>query len=301
MKLSGPKPLKGVSQVSAEARLAAKASMFGDLGATTPHPKTPIRVTVSPLGSPENIAGRRPQPRTRPGMRRSLLLLSASLLAGPLHAQTPAWDLVIRGGRIVDGTGAPAYFADLAINGGRIATIGRLDPARARRVIDATGMVVTPGFIDLMGQTGAPFLRDPASAYNLLSQGITTLNAGEGESDAPLGGEEATRRGWTTMREFFRVLESAGMPMNVAQTVGHTQLRQLVIGDVDRQATPAELERMKAMVQEAMEAGAIGVSTSLIYPPAIYGSEEEIAALAAVAGRYGGRYFTHMRNEGDRL
>ena len=234
-------------------------------------------------------------------MRRPWLLLCALIAAGSLHAQAPAWDLLIRGGRIIDGTGAPAYHADLAIAAGRIAAIGRLDPARARRVIDATGKVVTPGFIDLMGQTGAPFLRNPASAVNLLSQGITTLNAGEGESDAPLAGEEATRRGWTTMREFFRTLETAGMPMNVAQTVGHTQLRQIVIGDVDRQATPAELERMKEMVQEAMEAGAIGVSTSLIYPPAIYGSEEEIAALAAVAGRSGGRYFTHMRNEGDRL
>ncbi|HEX9165634.1 MAG TPA: D-aminoacylase [Gemmatimonadales bacterium] len=234
-------------------------------------------------------------------MRRSWLSLLALLAAGPLRAQAPDWDLLLRGGRIVDGTGAPAYHADLAVRDGRIAAIGRLDPGRARRVIDAAGMVVAPGFIDLMGQTGAPFLRDPTTAMNLLTQGITTLNAGEGGSDAPLAGEAAARRGWTTMREFFRALESAGMPMNVAQTVGHTQVRRIVIGDTDRQATPAELDRMKGMVREAMEAGAIGVSTSLIYPPAIYASEEEIAALAAVAGGYGGRYFTHMRNEGDRL
>lgn len=222
-------------------------------------------------------------------------------LATPAVAQAPQWDLLIRGGRIVDGTGAPAYHADLAVRDGRIAAIGRLDPARARTVIDATGMAVSPGFIDLMGQTGAPFLRDPKTALNLLTQGITTLNAGEGASDAPLAGEAAQRRGWRTMREFFRALESAGLPMNVAQTVGHTQVRRIVIGDMDRQATPAELARMEGMVQEAMEAGAIGLSTSLIYPPAIYASEAEIAALAAVAGRLGGRYFTHMRNEGDRL
>ena len=103
------------------------------------------------------------------------------------------------------------------------------------------------------------------------------------------------------MRQFFARLESAGLPMNVVQTVGHTQIRQLVIGDRDRQATPAELDRMRAMVREAMQAGAIGLSTSLIYPPAVYASEEEITELAKVAGQYGGRYFTHMRNEGDRL
>ena len=100
------------------------------------------------------------------------------------------------------------------------------------------------------------------------------------------------------MHEFFAKLEDVGLPMNVAQTVGHTQIRSIVLGDVDRQATPAELERMKDMVREAMEAGAIGLSTSLIYPPAIYASEAEIAALAGVAGEYGGRYYTHMRNEG---
>jgi N-acyl-D-amino-acid deacylase len=229
------------------------------------------------------------------------LVLPALLFALPAAAQNPTYDILLRGGRIVDGTGAPSYHADLAVQGGKIVAIGRLDRASARQVIDATGMVIAPGFIDLMGQTGAPFLKDPNAAFNLLTQGITTINAGEGESDAPLAGDDAKQRGWTTMREYFRSLETAGMPMNVAQTVGHTQVRQLVIGDVDRQATPEELERMKGMVEEAMQAGAIGLSTSLIYPPAIYGNEAEITALATVAGRYGGRYFTHMRNEGDRL
>lgn len=224
-----------------------------------------------------------------------MLLLLASLLAGQQY------DLVLRNARIVDGTGAPSFHADLAIQAGKVAAIGRLGAARAARVIDVRGQAVAPGFIDMMGQTGAPFIKDPNAALNLLTQGITTINAGEGGSDAPLAGAEAARMGWSTMREFFRKLEAAGMPMNVAQTVGHTQIREIVIGDVDRQATPTELARMKGMVEEAMRAGAIGVSTSLIYPPAIYGSEAEIAALAEVAGRYGGRYFTHMRNEGDRL
>lgn len=221
-----------------------------------------------------------------------------SALALPAQAR---YDVVIHGGRIVDGTGAPWYAADVGITNGRIAAIGRMSPALGRRAIDATGLIVAPGFIDMMGQTATPFLRDPNSAFNLLSQGITTINAGEGASSAPIEGDEARRAGWSTMRQLFARLDSAGMPINMVQTVGHTQLREIVIGDVDRQATPAELDRMRAYVREAMEAGAIGLSTSLIYPPAIYASESEIAELAKVAGASGGSYFTHMRNEGDRL
>ena len=141
----------------------------------------------------------------------------------------------------------------------------------------------------MMGQTAAPFLTDPGASLNLISQGITTINAGEGESDAPLDAAEGGRRGWRTMREFLAKLEQSGIPMNMAQTVGHTQIRQIVIGDTDRQATREELERMRALVREAMEAGAIGVSTSLIYPPAIYGSEAEITELTRVAGEFGGQ------------
>ncbi|MFN8059968.1 MAG: D-aminoacylase [Vicinamibacterales bacterium] len=216
-------------------------------------------------------------------------------------AQSTTYDIVIRHGRIVDGTGAPWYAGDIGIANGRIAAIGRLERATAARTIDAANQIVAPGFIDMMGQTAAPFLADPNAAFNLLSQGITTINAGEGESDAPLDSREATVKGWQTMRQFFARLETTGMPMNMAQTVGHTQVRQIVVGDTDRQATADELTTMRALVREAMEAGAIGLSTSLIYPPAIYASEEEIAELAKVAGEYGGSYFTHMRNEGDRL
>jgi N-acyl-D-aspartate/D-glutamate deacylase len=232
----------------------------------------------------------------------ALIVVMALVTPSRARAQTPAYDLIIRGGRIVDGTGAPSYQADLAVQGGRIAAMGRFDPASARRVIDATGQVVTPGFIDMMGQSAEMFLTHGGdAALNLLTQGVTTIQAGEGDSSAPLEGEAAETRGWRTMREFFRRLEAAGMPLNVAQNVGHTQIRRIVIGDSARQATPAELDRMRSYVEEAMRAGAIGLSTALIYPPAIFASEAEIAALAAVAGRYGGRYYTHMRNEGDRL
>ena len=234
-----------------------------------------------------------------------VLLLALPILAvgrgDGTSAQTPTYEVLIRGGRIVDGTGAPWYAGDVAVAGGRIAAIGRLDRATARQVIDATGHIVAPGFIDMMGQTAAPFLKDPGAAFNLLTQGITTINAGEGVSDAPLGDADARERGWQTMRQFFQRIETAGLPLNVAQTVGHTRVRALVIGDTDRQATAEELARMKELVREAMEAGAIGVSTSLIYPPAIYASEAEITELVKVAGEYGGSYFTHMRNEGDRL
>lgn len=211
------------------------------------------------------------------------------------------FDVLIRGGRVVDGTGAPWFVADIGVTSGRIAAIGVLKDRPAARTIDASGLIVAPGFIDMMGQTAEPFIQHPEAAFNLLTQGITTLNAGEGGSDAPLDDVTARASGWKTMREYFAKLEQTGMPMNMAQTVGHTQVRSLVVGETDRKATPDEMTRMKDLVREAMEAGAIGVSTSLIYPPAVYAPEQEIADLAKVAGEYGGRYFTHMRNEGDRL
>ncbi len=220
---------------------------------------------------------------------------------GAARATGPAYDLIITNGRIVDGCGTPWYRGDLAIRGGKIAAIGRLGEADARRIVDATGLVVAPGFIDMMGQTAAPFLKNPRAGDNLLTQGITTINAGEGDSDAPLAGEAAERAGWTTMAEFFQALDRTGMPINAVQTVGHTQVRRLVLGETDREATPEELKRMEELVREGMEAGAIGLSTSLIYPPAVYAPTGEIVALARVAGEHGGAYYTHMRNEGDRL
>ncbi len=234
-------------------------------------------------------------------MKILLSALTSLLIIGASYAQPISYDLLIKNGRIVDGTGSPWYTADLAIKDGKIAAIGKLTKATAKQTIDASGRIVSPGFIDMMGQTAAPFLKDPNIAFNLLSQGITMINAGEGDSDAPLNDADAKIKGWQTMRQFLAKLDASGMPMNMVQTVGHTQIRSIVIGDKGRQASAAELDRMRALVQEAMEAGAIGVSTSLIYPPAIYGSEQEITELTKVAGQYGGRYFSHMRNEGDKL
>lgn len=216
------------------------------------------------------------------------------------NAQSPAYDVVIRGGRIVDGTGAGEFRGDVAILDGRIVAIGKVS-ADGKQEIDASGLIVAPGFIDMMGQSATALLDSPDAALNLLSQGITTINCGEGDSAAPLSEKDGRRQGWTTMREYFALLDMKGLPVNVVQTIGHTKVRELVLGDVDRRPSPDELARMETLVVEAMEAGAIGVSTALIYPPAIYAPTEEIAALVKVAARYDGGYYTHMRNEGDLL
>ncbi|MCA8996641.1 MAG: serine hydrolase [Planctomycetaceae bacterium] len=222
------------------------------------------------------------------------------MVASLAHAED-RFDIVIQNGKIVDGTGAPWYFGDIAIDDGKIVRIGNVSADLGEKVVDAAGLVVAPGFIDMMGQTAQPMLENPKTAINLLTQGITTINAGEGHSSAPLSDEEGKRFGWTTMREYFAIVDMTGLPVNVVQTVGHTQVRRLVLGEIDRRPSPEELEQMQGYVREAMEAGAIGVSTALIYPPAVYAAPEEIAALVSVAGEYGGRYYTHMRNEGDRL
>jgi N-acyl-D-amino-acid deacylase len=224
-----------------------------------------------------------------------------SLAIAQAASAAEQFDLVIRGGRIVDGTGAPWYVGDIGIRNGAIAKIGRIAKDAGQKSIDAKGLVVAPGFIDMMGQTATPMLDDPKTALNLLTQGITTINAGEGQSAAPLDVDRSERRGWKTMGEYFQLLDMQGLPINVVQSVGHTQVRRIVLGDVDRRPTAEELKQMQALVEEAMQAGAIGVSTALIYPPAVYATTEEIAALAEVAGKYGGRYYTHMRNEGDQL
>lgn len=224
-----------------------------------------------------------------------------AIIAAVSSLPADEFDVLLRNGRIVDGTGAPWYRADIGVREGRIVRIGRLTDATANRVLECDGLVVAPGFIDMMGQTATPFLTRPEAALNLLTQGITTINAGEGVSAAPLNDADGQKAGWRTTAEYFHLLEERGLPLNVAQTVGHTQVRQLAIGDVDRRPTPDELDHMRQLVHEAMQAGAIGLSTALIYPPAVFATTEEIAELAKVAGQYGGRYYTHMRNEGDRL
>ena len=145
-----------------------------------------------------------------------LPLLSAEFSA---PAAEPTFDIVIRGGQIVDGTGAPSYVADLGIDHGKIVRIGRLSNADGNVVIDAAGLIVAPGFIDMMGQTASPMVEDPTTAMNLLTQGITTINAGEGASAAPLSKADGRRKGWTTMAEYFALVESKGLPVNVVHGI----------------------------------------------------------------------------------
>jgi len=241
-------------------------------------------------------------------MQRVLLviLLLASTVA---FAADAPFDVVITGGHIVDGTGSPWYSGDVGIRDGRIAAIGNLSSAPRKRTIEAKGRVVAPGFIDMLGQSETTILVDPRLPSKIF-QGITTEITGEGNSAAPLNemiiandrpGYEHYKINpdWQTFRQYFARLEKQGMGINLASYVGATQVRRMVLGDADVQPTSEQLEKMKALVRDAMRDGAVGVSTSLEYAPAPYARTEEIIALAAEASKFGGIYATHMRNESD--
>ena len=231
------------------------------------------------------------------------------LLSSLALAQTPAFDLVITNGHIIDGTGSPWYSGDLGIRDGRIAAIGNLAAASRKRTIDAGGKVVAPGFIDMLGQSELTILVDPRLPSKIY-QGITSEVTGEGNSVAPLN-DALIQSGrsefdyykltpdWHTFREYFARLEKQGMGINLASYVGATQVRRMVLGDDDKQPTPEQLAQMQALVREAMKDGAAGVSTSLEYAPAPYAKTEELIALATEAGKAGGIYSTHMRNESN--
>jgi dihydroorotase/N-acyl-D-amino-acid deacylase len=232
------------------------------------------------------------------------------LFAFFLLAASP-YDVVIQHGRIVDGTGSPWYSGDIGIRQGRIAAIGNLTGATARRTIDARGMVVAPGFIDMLGQSELTILVNPHLPSKIY-QGITTEITGEGSSVAPVNDAilKADRVGyehyginpdWRTFHEYFARLEKQGMGINLASYVGATQVRRMVLGDDDRAPNATELERMQTLVRDAMRDGAVGISTALQYAPAPYASTEELIALAAEAAKFGGIYATHMRSEADAI
>ena len=236
-----------------------------------------------------------------------LTMLFSLLMLCRADAQSARFDIVITNGRIIDGTGSPWFSGDLGIRGGRIAAIGNLAAAKRTRTIDARGQVVAPGFIDMLGQSELTILVDPRVPSKIY-QGITTEITGEGESVAP--SNEAVRRSgkkgfdllgiqpdWQTFRQYFTRLEKQGIGINVADYVGATTVRRMVLGDDDVQPTPSQLDQMKQLVRQAMLDGAVGVSTSLEYPPAPYAKTEELMALASEASRYGGIYATHMRSE----
>lgn len=240
--------------------------------------------------------------RSLPGLLALLPLTASTCLAAG-----PGYDLILRNGRIIDGTGSPWYAADIAVKDGRIAAIGRLAGATALRDIDAHGLVVAPGFIDMLGQSEITLLVDPRAPSKIF-QGITTEITGEGDSVAPLNDAMIKQNGpdydhyhvkvdWRTLSEYFVRLEKQGIGINFGTYVGATSVREMVIGYVDRAPSADELARMQGLVEESMQQGALGISTALQYPPAPYAGTDELIALAKVAARYGGIYATHMRSE----
>src|SRR5215470_13274415 len=244
-------------------------------------------------------------------LARVLPVAFASLL-GLSAGEAPApYDLVLVGGRVVDGSGAPWFAADVGIRGGRIAAVGKLAGASAKRTLDVSGLVVAPGFIDLLGQSEYNVLVDPRAASKI-TQGITTEVTGEGDSIAPLDDKliaenedtykkYSVRPDWRTMDGYLRSLERRGIGINLGTFVGSGSIRAMVVGREKRPATPQEMRRMEALVDQAMREGALGVSSSLQYIPNIYSTTEELTALAKVAARYGGAYFTHQRSESGRI
>jgi dihydroorotase/N-acyl-D-amino-acid deacylase len=248
------------------------------------------------------------------------LLLLVAACAGPAappatppsaSSGAPVFDLVIVNGRIVDGTGAPWFRADVGIVGDRIEAIGNLAAAEANTRIDAANLVVAPGFVDLLGQSEFNVLVDPRAASKIM-QGITTEITGEGGSIAPANDRMVEDRepsyahfgvthDWRTLEEYFARLGRTPPALNVGTFVGSGGIRDYVIGKENRPATAADLDAMRKLVADAMEQGALGVSSSLQYVPNRFATTDELVELAKVAARYGGIYITHQRSEGNAI
>lgn len=239
------------------------------------------------------------------------LTLTTTTAVTSVSSKVSDYDLIIKNGRVIDGSGRPAFNADVAINGDRVARIGNLRSARAKRTIDARGQIVAPGFIDMLGQSEQFLLIDPR-AMSKIMMGITTEITGEGESVAPLNDriikeqEDFNRRynltvDWRTFDEYFKRLERQGIGVNLGTFVGATQVREYVIGYDDRPPSPSELEQMRKVVADAMKEGALGLSTSLQYVPARFAKTDEIVELAKVARQHGGIYITHQRSEANAI
>ena len=239
----------------------------------------------------------------------AIIFLLAGACLSWAQSPTSTFDLVITNGHIIDGTGSPWYSGDIGIRNGKIAAIGNLTDARRTRTIDAHGMVVAPGFIDMLGQSELTILVDPRLPSKIY-QGITTEVTGEGNSAAPQTDTliRADRLkydhyhitpDWRNFQQYFARLEKQGMGINLASFVGATQVRRVVLGDDNKQPTPEHLDQMKELVRQSMREGAVGVSTALEYAPAPYAKTEELIALASEAGKFGGIYATHMRDESN--
>jgi len=221
------------------------------------------------------------------------------------------FDVIIRNGTVYDGTGAEPRQADVAIRGDRIAGVADFKSAKANTVIDAKGLAVAPGFINMLSWSTESLIQDGRSQSEI-RQGVTTEIMGEGESTGPVNDrvrEHILREQsdikydikWNTLAEYLQYLEKRGVSCNVASFIGATTIREYVIGFEDKQPTPEQLDEMRELVRKEMEAGALGIGTSLIYPPAFYAKTEELIELCKVAAKYQGKYISHMRSEGNQL
>src|SRR5690348_4773549 len=240
-------------------------------------------------------------------MRKTALLFFTLLTTFSFAQQ---YDTLIRHGKVVDGSGNPWFYADVGIIGDRIAFVGRAaDDVKAKQTIDATGLIVAPGFIDMLGQSETNLLIDKR-AISKLTQGITTEITGEGESVAPFAKSDLAEQkdflehfhltiDWESLDQYFNRLTKQGPAINLGTYVGAGQVRKKVLGQVNRAPTADELKDMEEFVGDAMLDGAMGISTALIYAPSNYAQSDELIALAKVASKYGGIYATHMRNESD--
>lgn len=248
-----------------------------------------------------------------------LLLFLASvsaMLATEMGAQNSPpsqapFDVVIKNGVVYDGTGGEGREVDVALRGDRIAGVGDFKNSPAKLVIDARGLAIAPGFINMLSWSNESLIADGLSQSEI-RQGVTTEIMGEGDSMGPVNDrvrEEMLREQrdihykveWTTLADYLRYLEKRGVSCNVASFIGATTIRKNVIGYEDKQPTPQQLDQMRALVQKEMEAGALGIGTSLIYPPAFYAKTPELIELCKVAARYKGKYISHMRSEGNQL
>src|SRR5437667_4595452 len=242
-----------------------------------------------------------------------LSMLSSALATEPStrSPKSAGFDVIIKGGTVSDGTGAEPKHADVAIRQDRMAGIGDFKTAKAKTVIDARGLAVAPGFINMLSWSTESLIQDGRSQSEI-RQGVTTEIMGEGESMGPLNDrvrefmlkQQADIKydiTWKTLAEYLQFLEKRGISCNVASFIGATTIRQNVIGFDDRPPTPQELDQMRELVRKEMEAGALGIGTSLIYPPAFYAKTEELIELCKVAAKYKGNYISHMRSEGNQL
>src|SRR5881396_2387763 len=242
-----------------------------------------------------------------------LSMLSSALATEPStrSPKSAGFDVIIKGGTVYDGTGAQPRHVDLAIRGDRIAGVGDFKTAKAKTIIDATDLAVAPGFINMLSWSNESLIQDGRSQSEI-RQGVTTEIMGEGESMGPVNDrvrEHMLRAQadikydikWNTLAEYLQYLEKHGISCNVASFIGATTIREYVIGFEDKAPTPEQLDRMRELVRQEMEAGALGVTTALIYPPAFFAKTEELIELCKVAAKYHGKYTTHMRSEGNQL